>query len=184
MSEDPPEREFEVVVKLGFLVTIVALVLAYTALYMVAGALTTRTAPFPEALNWSAGVVILILLGTVFHELGHVIAGLALGHRWTKVVLNGAGLGVGISPSPTGWHRVIRSLAGPLVQVAIAIPLLAMVNLEPAASSTDGVFQYSVWWAGGASNLVLAVINLMPFPRWDGGHALAGLREALSGVRS
>lgn len=182
MNEDPPEREFEVVVKLGFLVTIVALVLTYTALYMVAGALTARTAPFPEALNWSAGVVILILLGTVFHELGHVIAGLALGHRWTRVVLNGAGLGVGMSPAPTGWHRVLRSLAGPLVQIAIAIPLLAMVSLEPA-EATAGTFQYSVWWAGGASNLVLAVINLLPFPRWDGGNALAGVREALSGVR-
>lgn len=181
MSEDPPEREFEVVVKPGFLVTVSALMAAYTLLYVYLAWLIGQQVSFAEALNWATGVVILILLGTMLHELGHVVAGLAVGHRWTRLVLNGAGIGVVVQPVPYGWQRITRSLAGPIVQLLVSIPLLAVFYLELAAGAPVRTAQHSVWWVGGASNLVLALVNLLPVPGWDGGKVLAGIRDLRNG---
>ncbi|MCL4722282.1 MAG: M50 family metallopeptidase [Gammaproteobacteria bacterium] len=177
MSEVPPEREFEVVVKPSFLVTVSALLLSYALLYSLVTWIGGQPAQFAETLNWATGVVILIMLGTMLHELGHVVAGLAVGHRWTKLVLDGAGIGVGMSPAPHGWHRITRSLAGPLVQLLVSVPLLAVVYVEWAAGVPVLTPQHSMWWVGGMSNLVLAVICLLPVPAWDGGKAISGVRD-------
>lgn len=127
-----PEPEFEMVVKPGFLVTLASLVNVYTMSYAFVGRAPGQPLHLPEALNWAAGVVVLILLGTAVHEFGHVTAAAVVGHRWTKVVLNGIGLGVSMKPVPYGWHRITRSLAGPLVQLAIAVPMLATLGWERA----------------------------------------------------
>ena len=177
MSEDPPEREFEVVVKPSFLVTLTALILAYALLYALVTLIGGERPSFAGTLNWAPGVVILIMLGTMLHELGHVVAALAVGHRWTKLVLDGAGIGVGMSPAPQGWHRITRSLAGPAVQLLVSVPLLAVVYVEWSAGVPVRTPQHSVWWVGGLSNLALAVISLLPVPSWDGGKVLAGIRD-------
>lgn len=177
MSQDPPEREFEVVVKPGFLVMLSALILAYALLYSAMTPIWGQPASFAETLNWATGVVILVMLGTILHELGHVVAGLAVGHRWTMLVLNGAGIGVSINPQPRGWHRITRSLAGPAAQLLVSVPLMAVVYVEWAAGMPVRTPQHSVWWVGGMSNLVLGVICLLPVPGWDGGNVISGVRD-------
>jgi Zn-dependent protease len=178
----PPEDNFEVEVRPGFAVSLALMVLAYTALYAYAGRLSALPTPFTSSLNWAAGVVVLVLLGTTVHELGHVLAGAAVGHRWTKVILNGAGLGVVILPAPRGWHRITRSLTGPLVQVLVALPMLAALLLEgPGGYVAIRTGRYSVWWVAGASNLLLAAFNLLPFRGWDGGKVLAGISDVIAG---
>lgn len=181
----PPEDDFEVVVRPSFALVLALLLMVYTALHAFAGRTAGQPAQFEVSLNWAAGVVVLVLLGTTLHELGHVLAAVAVGHRWTKVVLNAAGLGVAIQPHPHGWHRITRSLAGPLVQVLVALPMLAAVLLEgPGGQVGISTGRHSVWWVAGASNLLLAVVNLMPFRGLDGGKVLAGIGDLVARRRS
>lgn len=176
----PPEADFEVVVRPGFAVVLACLVLVYTGLYLFAGELAHKGTTFPMALNWAAGVVVLVLLGILMHELGHVGVAAARGQRWTRVILDRSGLGVVIQPGPPGWPSVLRSLAGPIVQLVVALPMLATLYLEdPAGPLTLRTGVYSFWWVAGASNIVIALASLLPVRSWDGGQALAGIREAL-----
>lgn len=176
---NPPEADFEVVVRPGFAVVLACLVLVFTGLYMFAGQLAGESTTFPMALNWSAGVVVLVLLGIMLHELGHVAVAASRGQRWTRVILDRSGLAVVIQPGAPGWPRVIRSLAGPAVQLVVALPMVATVFLEdPALPLTLRMGAHSFWWVAGASNVLIALVNLLPVRSWDGGQALAGIREA------
>lgn len=170
--------EFEVIVKPGFVVTMTCLVAVYGMFHALNTLRSGAGLSVLESLNWGAAVTVLVLLGTLLHELGHVVAGLLAGHRWTKAVLNGLGLGVVIEPKPHGWSRVIRSLAGPLAHLLFALPLIAIALMT---SSTGRLMspelQGSVWWAGGVSSLFLAVLNALPIPGFDGAKAVVGLRE-------
>ena len=174
------QREFEVEVKPGFVVTMVGLVLVYALFNVVATIRIGEPVPILQSLNWGASVTLLVLFGTLFHELGHVLAGVVAGHQWTKAVLNGGGLGVVIEPKPQGWDRVLRSVAGPLAHFVFALPLLAVaVSVSPAGATSVAIAQTSLWWVAGVSNLFLAAFNLLPLPGFDGGKALDGLRDVL-----
>lgn len=176
--DDRAEREFEVVVKPGFLVTMACLVAVYGFYHALHTRAISGVASPLESLNWGAAVTVLILLGTLLHELGHVLAGMVAGHRWTKAVLNGAGLGVVIEPKPLGWERVARSLAGPFAHLVFSLPLLAVAALgSPTGRLTAVSAQTSVWWVAGVSSLFLALLNALPIPGFDGAKALAGLRD-------
>ena len=180
--DDRSEREFEVVVKPGFLATMACLVVVYALYHTLNTRQLGRPAAILESLNWGAAVTVLILLGTLLHELGHVAAGLAAGHRWTRAILNGAGLGVVIEPGPHGWHRVLRSLAGPLAHLLFAVPLLAVAVLgTPDGQLTVATAQTSIWWVGGVSTVFLAFVNALPIPGFDGAKVLTGVRELWAG---
>ncbi len=181
---DEPEREFEVEVKPGFVVTMVGLVVVYALFNVVATVRIGEAVPLVQSLNWGASVTVLVLLGTLFHEFGHVVAGILAGHHWTKAVLNGAGMGVVIEPKPHGWDRVVRSVAGPFAHFVFAVPLLAVAVSTTAAHSSVAVAQTSIWWVAGVSTLFLAVFNLLPLPGFDGGKALDGLRDVFSRRRA
>ncbi|MGC3994825.1 MAG: hypothetical protein QM779_12045 [Propionicimonas sp.] len=176
--DEQPGREFEVDVKPGFAVTMALLVLVFAWFHFVATRRFGAPVPLAESLNWGASVTVLVLLGTMIHELGHVAAGLAAGHQWTKAVLNGAGLGVVIEPRPRGWDRVLRSAAGPFAHLLFALPLLAVAWFStPGGELTASATQTSVWWVGGISSLFLAVLNALPVPGFDGAKILEGVRE-------
>lgn len=182
---DVPERQFEVDVRPGFLVTMAAMVATYSVFH----AFVIRRLGSPisaaESLNWGASATMLILLGTVVHELGHVVAGMAAGHRWTRAVLNGAGLGVVIEPRPHGWQRVFRSLAGPVAQFLFSVPLLVVaMTSSPTGRLTVLAAESSIWWVSGVSNLFLAVLNALPIPGFDGAKVVAGFRELLQRSRA
>ncbi|MFT4109815.1 hypothetical protein [Propionicimonas sp.] len=176
--DEQPGREFEVDVKPGFAVTMVLLVLVYAWFHFLATRRFGEPVPLAESLNWGASVTVLVLLGTIIHELGHVVAGMAAGHQWTKAVLNGAGLGVVIEPRPSGWDRVLRSAAGPFAHLLFSLPVLAVAYFGTADGQlTAGATETSLWWVGGISSLFLAVLNVLPFPGFDGAKILEGVRE-------
>lgn len=177
---DRSEQEFEVVVRPGFPIMMACLVAVYTFFHVIASLRLGIEVPLAESLNWGAAVTVLILLGTLLHELGHVLAGLAAGHRWTGAVLNGAGLGVVIEPEPHGWHRVARSAAGPVMHLLFSVPLLAVaVAGTPAGPFDLPLAQTSLWWVAGVSSLFLAVLNALPIPGFDGAKVVVGVREVL-----
>ncbi len=178
---DRPAPEFEVEVRPGFAVTMGALVVVYGAFHALISRRSGVHSSLPESLNWGAAVTVLILLGTLLHELGHVAAGLLAGHQWTKAVLNGAGLGVVIEPRPYGWQRILRSVAGPVVQLLFALPLLGIaLATAPRSGVPLAVASTSIWWVGGVGNLFLGVLNALPIPGLDGGKVVSGVRDLMA----
>lgn len=175
---DQPGREFEVVVKPGFAVTMACLVVVYTWYHVLTTHRIGAPVPLLESLNWGAAVTVLILFGTLLHELGHVAAALAAGHQWTKAILNGAGLGVVIEPKPRGWDRLLRSAAGPFAHLLFALPLLTVAFVgSPSGYISVAEASTSIWWVGGFSSLFLAVLNALPIPGFDGAKVLEGVRD-------
>jgi Zn-dependent protease len=175
---------FEVVVKPGFFATMASLVVVYAFFHVVnAGRAGIHASP-AESLNWGASVTVLILFGTLLHELGHVAAGLAAGHRWTKAVLNGAGLGVVIEPRPHGWQRIVRSAAGPFVHLLFALVLLVVAALGSPIPVGAAAASTSVWWVAGVSTVFLGLLNALPLPGFDGAKIVAGIRDLRLGRRT
>lgn len=183
--DDRSDRNFEVEVKPGFALTMIGLVVVYAFFHTVATHRIGAPVSILESLNWGASVTVLVLFGTLFHELGHVFAGVLAGHQWTKAVLNGAGLGVVIEPKPRNWDRVLRSLSGPLAHLVFSVPLLVVaMSVSPLGQTSVAIAQTSIWWVGGVSSLFLAVFNLLPLPGFDGGKVLDGLRDVLGHRRT
>jgi Zn-dependent protease len=179
-----PVPEFEVEVRPGFAVTMAALVVVYGVFHVFVSRRIGIPTSLVESLNWGAAVTVLILLGTLMHELGHVAAGLLAGHRWTRAVLNGAGLGVVIEPKPHGWQRIFRSLAGPVVQLLFAVPLLGIAMAgSPSGRLTVLAAETSIWWVAGLGNLFLGVLNLLPVPGFDGAKIVTGVRDLFAESR-
>jgi Zn-dependent protease len=127
---------------------------------------------------------------TVVHELGHVVMArrmacrpaIRLNHLFGWTGLDDAGR---LSPA----RRVAISLAGPLVEIAVVVPVLAIVHHEMqrrlgAGDRVGALLILDIWtgvvWAG----LILALLNLLPLWPLDGGHVVADLLRRRRGDRS
>ncbi len=117
----------------------------------------------------------LSLLSVLGHELGHVIAALALGLRVRRVFIFLLGGVSEIQPEPTrAGQEMAVSAAGPLASAGIgAVAWLG--TLATAEHSALGVELRVLVW----SNFVIAVFNALPGLPLDGGRVL---RAAIWGV--
>jgi Zn-dependent protease/CBS domain-containing protein len=128
-----------------------------------------------------------IILGAVVaHELGHALVAMREGLHAKAIILLPIG-GITLledsqAPASTGqatWKRDVRiSLAGPLVNIAIALVAGAVVLVKfPEAQlwtkplvHSNHLLRSLVW-----SNLYLGLFNLLPAYPMDGGHVLRAL---------
>lgn len=96
-------------------------------------------------------MLLAVVVATLVHEAGHLVAAL-----WFKVPVRKVGLhwqGVYVQRArTTGWPEVCICLAGPAVNLMLAVVYLPCPL--------------------GLCNLVLAVVNLLPITNSDGTHAL------------
>lgn len=159
-------------------------------------------------LAWTLWVVLSITL----HELAHGWAAVWCGDRtpietghmtWNPVVHMGVpslvlfalcGLAYGMMPVDPSrfrrwWHDAIVSLAGPLMNLAIAVFAVVVAGLAVRYGAQAGgqgakvavqLVQF-MWW-GAVLNLMLALFNLVPAPPLDGwrilGTFVPGYRRA------
>jgi CBS domain-containing protein len=131
------------------------------------------------ALERTVAVVLvptLLLPTIVVHELSHVFVARRQGIRVQEVDLRLAGMTRGNASAPDGPVGEARiALAGPVVSLAIGIPLMALAGaLEHGA----GWAPLAAWTLGcvGAANLVLGLASLYPGYPMDGSdlvHAIA-----------
>jgi len=102
-----------------------------------------------------------------------ILAFILIGFAWGLMPVNPANF------RHRRWGDAIVALAGPAVNLVLAIVLLtlagvvtAMVGLE-ALGATAGERAYTFLHIGGWINLVLLVLNLLPIPPLDGSRVLA-----------
>jgi stage IV sporulation protein FB len=131
---------------------------------------------------------ILLLFGCVLlHEFGHVLAGRRYGIRTPDIVLLPIGGVARMERIPEKpFEELIVALAGPAVNVAIALLLLLALGgvpppMEAAASPEDhrqGLVERLFW-----VNVALVVFNLIPAFPMDGGRVLRALLAIRLGSR-
>jgi Zn-dependent protease len=124
---------------------------------------------------WVAVVGVSVLL----HELGHALMGRAFGLA-PAIELHGMG---GTTSWPQGkdvsyGKRILISLAGPAVGIAIGISVLMAIvlGLKPenrlALSALESVMWVNGYWA---------ILNLIPMLPLDGGNVMAHVLNAITG---
>jgi Zn-dependent protease/CBS domain-containing protein len=114
----------------------------------------------------------------VLHELGHALVGKAYGVRTLEIVMFPIGGVARMERSPTPRAEIWIALAGPLVNLLIALALAAVLlwtnsftPLEQLTLPGDGNLLERI----AAGNLILALFNLLPAFPMDGGRILRGV---------
>jgi Zn-dependent protease/CBS domain-containing protein len=130
------------------------------------------------------GMLLILLLFScvVLHELGHSLVAKKFGIPVREIILLPIGGMAQMSKKPkTPGQEFLIAIVGPLVNVAIAIGLFAfgalwlgsegmvsaVSNLAEAPPSTE-----TLWVMMTASNVMLAVFNMLPALPMDGGRVL------------
>lgn len=143
-------------------------------------------------LGWDAGGwlgsilflgVVLVMFGCILlHELGHAIAALYYGVRVPSITLLPIGGVASMGSIPENpWQEFVIAVAGPLVNVAIALLLALVTGWWPTwrevlflENEPQGVVQLIE-----LLNLRLVVFNLIPAFPMDGGRVLRALLASL-----
>lgn len=131
------------------------------------------------------GLFAALLVGvfTLLHELGHALTARRFGAQ-SAIRLN---LLVGwasySAPRPLSRRqRNLISLAGPLTQIVLAIPLLVVTYLAlPAQGSSESIamlrtgeatMAFDLWQGAVWAGITIGLLNLLPLWPLDGGHVL------------
>lgn len=140
--------------------------------------LNWRSGNTPIGTLWSIAFVLLVFGCVVLHELGHAMAARQFGIRTRSITLLPIGGLASLDSLPEKpKEELIVSIAGPLVNILIALLLYPFVKLpqevidESLPALPGGNFLFSLF----SVNILLAVFNLIPAFPMDGGRVLRAL---------
>jgi Zn-dependent protease/predicted transcriptional regulator len=141
------------------------------------------------------GVVLMILLYTcvTLHELGHSIVAKRFGIPVREIILFPLGGVANITKNPDKpLHDLLISIAGPMVNVVIALILFLAIGSSGRVSLLDGrglvqdfqtpSLQGMLLWLL-AANVTLVIFNLVPAFPLDGGRAFRAILAMFMGYR-
>jgi Zn-dependent protease len=131
--------------------------------------------------NWieSAGCVAALLGSVAVHEFGHVLIVQRQGLTVNSVKLTAfGGLTEFEGPSRSPLALGLIAFAGPFASALLALVLLA-ARLSVGGSDVDSGLASILTFAVG-TNVLITVVNLLPFPTFDGGQIVASLWRGLS----
>jgi Zn-dependent protease len=134
--------------------------------------------------NWieSAGCVALLLGSVAVHEFGHVVVVQRLGLTVNAVTLTAfGGLTDYEGPSRSPLAQGAIAFAGPFASALLAVLLLA-ARLSVGGGDVDTGLP-AVLTFGVGTNVMITVVNLLPFPTLDGGQIVGSIWRGLSGRR-
>lgn len=127
----------------------------------------------------SAGCVALLLGSVAVHEFGHVLVVQRLGMTVNNVTLTAFGGLTNYEGSQQGsLAQGLIAFAGPCASALLAVLLLA-ARLSVGGNDVDGGLA-SVLTFGVGTNVLITVVNLLPFPTLDGGQIVRSLWRGLS----
>lgn len=140
------------------------------------------------------GVLLMILLFTcvILHELGHSLVAKAFGLPVREIILLPIGGVARLEKNPQkSTHELLISIAGPLVNVVLAVLLVAIAGVsgsfeglnarglvagQPATPSAGTMLAWLI-----AANVTLALFNLIPAFPMDGGRVLRAILWSFMG---
>lgn len=131
----------------------------------------------PEGMVWSILLFVSVVISILAHEAGHAIVARYFGIRANGVILLPIGgvASIPYLPKKPG-HEILISLAGPAVNLLIAIFLLRFINPYGAywrdSENIGAVNPGNFWFQLQLINLSLAIFNLIPSFPMDGGRIL------------
>ena len=136
----------------------------------------------PSAAVESIVFILLVFLCVTLHEFGHIAMARRFGVNTPEVILSPIG---GIAamermPDKPGQELLV-AIAGPLVNVVIALLLMAALGLAPL--TTTGFEQGSLAERLLLVNIMLVAFNLIPAFPMDGGRVLRALLAMKMGAR-
>ena len=119
--------------------------------------------------------VLLLFVCVIAHEFGHVLVARHYGGRTRDILLLPIGGVSRMERMPEGPAQELAvAVAGPAVSIAIGAVLIALVGF-PTAQSIESPALQSLLPRLAATNLFLALFNLLPAFPMDGGRALRAL---------
>ena len=134
----------------------------------------------------TGGTLVLFLLGifacVALHEYGHSLVAQRLGYTVRDIVLYPIGGVASIEGTPRARHELVIAVAGPAVNVVIALILGTVLAARPGGFAGNVTLQ-TMFQTGDllhrllAANIMLVVFNMIPAFPMDGGRVL---RAALS----
>jgi Zn-dependent protease len=128
---------------------------------------------------WQGLIFMVLLFACVLaHEFGHIFTARAFGVATPDVVLLPIGGVARLERIPEApWEEFLVAIAGPLVNVAIALALMLVASAHPDTGALYAVesAQTSMIDRLAAVNLFLAVFNMIPAFPMDGGRVLRAL---------
>ncbi|MGE0562974.1 MAG: site-2 protease family protein [Pseudolabrys sp.] len=141
------------------------------------------------AAAWDSTIFLLLLfLCVLLHEFGHIFVARAFGVTTPYVTLLPIGGVAQLERIPEEpWQEFLIAIAGPLVNVAIAVLLIAFAGASLNSGATAAVENMRVPMVDrlAAVNLFIAVFNMIPAFPMDGGRILrAALATRLGFVRA
>jgi Zn-dependent protease len=117
-------------------------------------------------------------LAVLLHELGHAVVARTTGAHPVIALTGFGGVTMYSPPGPLTRARSLSiSLAGPLVGLAVGVPLL-LVRREIGGDLEPGGLAAEALWYAVFTTLAWSVLNLLPVLPLDGGQAM---RELLPG---
>jgi len=137
--------------------------------------------PGPLALVWGGALAVTLFASVVLHELSHSLTAMRYGVRIKSITLLPIGGVSAMERMPSEpWQERRIALAGPVVNFAIGLPIVAVTRLEliPAIVPQFDTF---VGWVGWL-NVLLGAFNLfLPAFPMDGGRVLRATLAARMG---
>lgn len=126
---------------------------------------------------------VLIILFAIIHELGHLIAGLALGMKPESIELMPYGLSISFKLIPKDYNKkigggnlleikkIIVAAAGPFINLLLIL-IVSRINIDLFSNL---IIIYA--------NFIIMIFNLLPIYPLDGGRALKGILHIIAGKK-
>ena len=130
----------------------------------------------PQGFLGGAALILLVFGCVVLHELGHAVAAKRYGVRTREITLYPIGGVARLDRMPVGKAELVIALAGPAVNLVLAILLFLafeLLALRPSFAP-EALFEsdFSILSQLLAANVVLFLFNLVPAFPMDGGRVL------------
>jgi stage IV sporulation protein FB len=125
------------------------------------------------------GVVIVVFVSILLHELGHAFTGRAFGGQ-VRILLHGmGGLTYRTGKVFTDAEDIVVSLAGSITQIVVlGLPALFLLRTDAIDSFTLRAIVADVAWV----SFGWAIINLLPLLPFDGGNIAVTLLRRMNGI--
>ena len=134
-------------------------------------------------------IYIIVMIFAIVHELGHLVAGLALGYKVEEIKLTPMGLRLQFKVKSKEYNEKIKNgnrlnvkkaiiaIAGPITNLIIFIVLMLLQKLDFTFTNTY-IYQIIIY-----SNILIVIFNMLPIYPMDGGRVINEILKIIIGYK-